>query len=54
MKQAYEDMPGKIIGGLEAGGTKMVGGISDTAGVMQSRILIPTTTPEETIPHMID
>lgn len=56
------------IGGIEAGGTKMVCAIGEVSGtgntgdldigVTQVRILdrisIPTTTPQETLPQMID
>lgn len=43
-----------IIGALEAGGTKMVCAIGDENGNIMDRISIPTTTPEETIPQIIE
>lgn len=39
---------------VEAGGTKFVLGISDEAGNISARHRIPTTTPSETLPAMID
>lgn len=42
------------IGGLEAGGTKMVCAIGDENGTVLERVSIPTTTPEETIPKLIE
>jgi len=41
-----------IVGGLEAGGTKMVCCVGDERGSIQIRESIPTTTPEETIPRL--
>lgn len=43
-----------LIGGIEAGGTKMVCALGDGEGNIIERIVIPTTTPEETLPKMID
>lgn len=43
-----------IIGGLEAGGTKMVCAIGDENGTIKDRISIPTQTPEVTMPQLID
>lgn len=41
-------------GALEAGGTKMVCAIGDEKGNILHRISIPTTTPAETMPKMIE
>ena len=41
-------------GALEAGGTKMVCSILDENGQMLERVSLPTLTPEETMPPMID
>lgn len=43
-----------ILGALEAGGTKMVCAIGDEKGHIQEKISIPTKTPAETIPQLID
>ena len=42
------------LGALEAGGTKMVCAIGDEKGNIEERVYIPTNTPEETIPLLID
>ena len=43
-----------LLGGIEAGGTKMVLGLGDEKGnILESRSL-PTLTPAETVPAMID
>lgn len=42
------------IGALEAGGTKMVLGIYNTDGVLLDKKVIPTRTPEDTVPEMAD
>ena len=42
------------LGALEAGGTKMVCAIGNEHGEIFEKISIPTTTPEETIPKLID
>ena len=42
------------LGALEAGGTKMVCAIGDEKGNIEERVYIPTKTPEETIPLLID
>lgn len=44
----------KIYGALEAGGTKMVLSILDDTGAMLERTSLPTLTPDETMPAMID
>lgn len=43
----------RILGALEAGGTKMVCGIGNENGEIFERISIPTETPEITMPKMI-
>ena len=43
-----------LYGALEAGGTKMVCAIGDENGHILEQISIPTTTPEETMPQIID
>ena len=43
-----------ILGALEAGGTKMVCAIGDENGNLTERISLPTKTPEETMPQMIE
>lgn len=42
------------LGALEAGGTKMVCAIGDETGRIYEQISIPTRTPEETVPEMIE
>ncbi|MDO5415787.1 MAG: ROK family protein [Lachnospiraceae bacterium] len=42
------------LGALEAGGTKMVCAIGNENGEIFERISIPTLTPEETMPQMIE
>ncbi|MCL1796145.1 MAG: ROK family protein [Clostridia bacterium] len=42
-----------MLGALEAGGTKMICSTGDENGKVSSRVSIPTTTPEETIPRII-
>lgn len=44
----------RLFGALEAGGTKMVCAIGDENGNILERASFPTTTPEETMPLMID
>jgi len=41
-------------GALEAGGTKMVCAIGDETGHIYEQVSIPTTSPEETMPQIID
>jgi fructokinase len=43
-----------IYGGIEAGGTKMICVIGDENGKILDRMQIPTKTPGETMPIMID
>lgn len=43
-----------MYGALEAGGTKMVCAIGDETGRIFERISIPTRTPEETIPEIVN
>ena len=42
------------LGALEAGGTKMVCAIGDETGKIFEQISIPTQTPEDTVPQMIE
>ncbi len=42
------------LGALEAGGTKMVCAIGDETGTIYEQVSIPTTTPEETVPKLIE
>ena len=44
----------KFYGALEAGGTKMVLAVIDEEGTVQKRVSMPTLTPAETMPGMID
>lgn len=44
----------KYYGALEAGGTKMVCAIGDETGRILERVSIPTRTPAETMPEMIE
>lgn len=43
-----------LLGALEAGGTKMVCAVGDDTGKIIEQKSIPTKTPEDTIPPMID
>ena len=43
-----------LFGALEAGGTKMVVAIGDENGKILEQKSIPTTTPSETMPLIID
>lgn len=43
-----------VLGALEAGGTKMVCAVGNEQGQVLERISIPTVSPEETMPRMID
>lgn len=42
------------LGALEAGGTKMVCAVGDESGRIDEQISIPTTTPDETMPQIIE
>ena len=42
------------VGALEAGGTKMVCALGNEKGEILERTSIPTKTPEETIPALLD
>ena len=42
-----------LIGGIEAGGTKMICAVGDEDGKLIDRITIPTEQPETTVPEMI-
>jgi fructokinase len=43
-----------LYGALEAGGTKMVCAIGDETGKIMDQVSIPTITPEETMPPIIE
>ncbi|MBR6223418.1 MAG: ROK family protein [Lachnospiraceae bacterium] len=43
-----------LYGALEAGGTKMVCAIGDETGKIYEQISVPTKTPEDTMPAIID
>ena len=47
-------MAAKYYGALEAGGTKMVLGIADESGSILHTNTLPTRSPAETVPRMID
>ncbi len=40
---------GRLIGGIDAGGTTFKLGVADSSGVLLGRARVPTTSPEETI-----
>jgi fructokinase len=42
-----------LYGGIEGGGTKFMCAVGDESGQIVARDRIPTTQPEETIPHVI-
>ncbi|MDE7062620.1 MAG: ROK family protein, partial [Lachnospiraceae bacterium] len=42
-----------LLGGIEAGGTKMVCAVATEEGRLLERVVIPTGTPENTIPLML-
>ena len=44
----------KLFAGIEAGGTKFVCAAGDGEGKILHRITIPTTTPDETLPKIIE
>jgi fructokinase len=41
------------LGAIEAGGTKFVCAIGDHDGNIKERVTFPTTTPEETMRHVV-
>lgn len=43
-----------LFGGVEAGGTKFVCAVGDLKAKIWEKIVIPTTTPEETMPQVIE
>lgn len=43
-----------MFGGLEAGGTKMVCAVGSGPEDLRDRSVFPTTTPEETMPRLVD
>lgn len=42
-------MKGRLIGGIDAGGTTFKLGVADNSGVLLEKARVPTTSPEETI-----
>jgi len=44
----------KLLGAIEAGGTKFVCGVGTVDGQVVDRVSFPTTTPEETMKRVID
>ncbi|WP_316569129.1 ROK family protein [Neobacillus sp. YIM B06451] len=43
-----------MLGAIEAGGTKFVCAVGDENGVIAERIQLPTTTPAETMPQVLE
>ena len=43
-----------LFGALEAGGTKMVCAVGNAQGQILDRVSIPTRTPEETMPELLN
>jgi fructokinase len=43
-----------LFGGIEAGGTKFVCAVGTASGKIDKKVVIPTTTPDETIPQVIE
>lgn len=43
-----------LLGGLECGGTKMICAVGDENGRIVDKVSIPTETPEETMPKIIE
>ena len=54
MKKKLKEDKTVRLGALEAGGTKMVCAIGDETGKIFEQISIPTQTPEDTVPKMIE
>ena len=44
----------QLWGGIEAGGTKFICAVGTSPNDIQAEIRIPTTTPEETLPQVVD
>lgn len=44
----------KLLGGIELGGTKIVCALGNASGKIAKKVIIPTRTPKETIPQIID
>ena len=44
----------RVYGALEAGGTKMVLAVMDEHGTIREQTSVPTRTPNETMPEMVD
>ena len=47
-------MNNALYGGIEAGGTKFICVVGNSAGEVQEHVQIPTTTPEETMSQVVD
>ena len=47
-------MTSRLFGAIEAGGTKFICAVGDSSGNISKRVMIPTTTPEETMPKVFD
>lgn len=47
-------MAGRLIGAVEAGGTKFVAAVADEEGKVLARAVIPTRTPSECFPDLAD
>lgn len=43
-----------LLGGIEMGGTKMVCAVGDENGNILDKCIFPTTTPQETLPKLLD
>ncbi len=43
-----------LYGALEAGGTKMICAVGNESGQILDQVIIPTTTPDETMPKVIE
>ena len=53
LSDTYITPPIKIFGAIEAGGTKMVCAVIDIFGNIVEEVVIPTTTPEETVTKIL-
>lgn len=42
-----------LFGGIEAGGSKFVCAVGNSAGKISKKIIIPTTTPDDTLPQVV-
>lgn len=43
----------QLFGGIEAGGSKFVCAVGDASGKVEKKIIIPTASPDETMPQVI-